>query len=247
MDFTFAEGQRDLLDHFFRLQKHLPPLPACDDGFPCLDGRCPRCGSDMEAVLTKFRRKPEFQMDDWYRGALILEDASIKIGDGSMAPISAGNGLLRRLGSSLTRGGSLFIGTTGLVLEQARRRKVVAIEFSGTRRADADEQVASILKNYDGGVASLVPHGSIARQFGASAFLHENLLYGYIHRNPRVPAWPYCVESEELIGELAQNYGVHRITDRVITFGVGVLVNRLVQAPGSRDQLNLTDFGDLRD
>lgn len=247
MDFTSAEGQRDLLDHFFRFQKLSPPLPACEDGSACLDGRCPQCGSDMEAVLTKFRHRPELQAHDWYRGAFFLKDVSIEIGDASTAPISAGNELLRRLASSLTCRDSIFIGTTGLILDLARRRKVLAIEFSCTRNGESAGHVASILGSFDNSIASLVPHGRIARQFGAAAFLHENLLYGYLHRNPCITARPYCLESEKLIGEVAQNYGIHRITDRVVTFGVGVRANRLVQAVGSCDQLNLTAFADLWD
>jgi hypothetical protein len=201
----------------------------------------------MASVLSAFRRTERFDRRSWYRGAFILEDLSVKIGDTRRIPISAANRLLRRLASSITRRDSIFIGTTGLILDLARRRKVLAIEFSCTRRVQAAAKVASIFEDFDDGVTPLALHEHITRDFGDSAFLHEILLYSYIKRSLYNPSRPSCVKKKDLLCELAQNYGVHRISDRVVTVGVGVQANRLIHAPGCRDQLDLTDFGDLWD
>ncbi|WP_172724135.1 hypothetical protein [Neorhizobium sp. T25_27] len=201
----------------------------------------------MASVLSGFRRKEQFDRRSWYRGAFILEDLSVNVGDARRIQISAAHRLLRRLASSLTRRDSIFIGTTGLILDLARRRKVVAIEFSCTRRAQAAAKVASIFEDFGDGVTALAPHENITRNFGDSAFLHEILLYNYIKRSLYSPARPSCFKKKDLLCEVAQNYGVHRVCDRVVTFGVGVQANRLVQAPGCCDQLDLTAFGDLLD
>lgn len=246
MDFTIAEGQRVLLDEYFRNAKRSDlQLPLCEDGSPCLDGRCPRCAADMEAVLREFHRKPEVQGRDWYHDAFVFENEAVAKGIKRQISLSAGKRLLRCLSFALSESDFIFHGAVALVLDRARRRKVPAIEFCCTDVPEIDDRVDSIIDGFGGTISRLpFPPGVRALPY-VDYEVRPSLLYGYLGRDVRKPAEASGLIRKKIIGEVAENYGVHRITDRVVTFGVQAQDNRLVLSQGHDGPLHLEWFGDL--
>lgn len=88
-----------LLENYFMGAKRSDlQLPPCEDGSPCLDGRCPQCSSDMVAVIREFRRKPEVRAREWYHHAFVFENKAIAKGIKKQISLSAGRAAVRSLG-----------------------------------------------------------------------------------------------------------------------------------------------------
>ncbi|MGH0275902.1 hypothetical protein NKZ35_25290 [Sinorhizobium meliloti] len=190
MDFTIAEGQRVLLDEYFMGGKRSDlQLPPCEDGSPCLDGRCPRCAADMEAVLQVFHRKPEVGGREWYHDAFVFENKAVAKGIKRQVSLSAGKRLLRCLSFALSESEFIFHGAVGLIVDRGRGRKVPAIEFSCTEVPSIDDRVDSIVNGFGGTISRLpFPPGVRALPFAGHDILRSNLVYGYIGRDVRKPA-----------------------------------------------------------
>ncbi|WP_085779421.1 hypothetical protein [Rhizobium sp. NXC14] len=251
MDYDIAAGQRRRLNQ--ALKRHLPAstklrIPTCDDGKPCFDGRCPMCGSDLDALLKTFLRGSEASARRWSRAAFILDDETLSIGDTSPFPFARTRAALAEISSTLQAPNSAFIGTFGLIVDAAEKgnRKVAAIEFCCTEILDIEKITLDLASRFNGSVKPLALHpGHMPLRWGDVVLLAEGLLYGYLNRDTCKPALSEGIWKKKLLAELAQNYGKHLIADRLITHGLALKNHKICFAPGSSWPIAINSFRGL--
>lgn len=113
MDFIEAEHQRNKLDR--ALKKHIvaPTIPPCDDGRPCIDGRCPMCGADLAALLVEFLNSSQASTRKWTQAAFVLNTQSVELGCSQRFPLGRARTALQAISNALQTDASAFIGTFG--------------------------------------------------------------------------------------------------------------------------------------
>lgn len=251
MDYDIAAGQRRRLVQ--GLKRHPPAgaeqrMPTCDDGKPCLDGRCPMCGSDLDALLKTFLRGSEASARRWSRAAFILDDETLSIGDTSPFPFARTRAALAEISSTLQMQNSAFVGTFGLIVDTAEesKGKVAAVEFCCTEVLDVGKVTHDLASRFNGSVRPLALHpGHMPLRWGDVVLLAEELLYGYLNRDTCTPALSEGIWKKKLLAELAQNYGKHLIADRLITHGLAFKNHKICFAPGLSWPIAINSFRGL--
>lgn len=250
MDYDIAAGQRRRLVQ--GLKRHPPAgaelrIPTCDDGKPCFDGRCPMCGSDLDALLKAFLAGSEASARRWSRAALVLDCETLAIGDTSPFPFARTWAALAEISSDLQAQNSAFVGTFGLIVNAAEmgNRKVAAIEFCCTEILDIEKITHDLASRFNG-VKPLALHpGHMSLRWGDVVLLAEELLYGYLSRDTSKPALSEGIWKKKLLAELAQNYGNHLIADRLITHGLAFKNDKISFAPGLSWPIAINSFRGL--
>lgn len=211
-------------------------LPSCDDLNSCMDGRCPTCGSRLVDTLGAFASSTERHCV----GGFLVESIFVSDGCDAKLDLTAVKTSLDEISCRLNDGFSWFIGWFGIFVDLwgGNGRKVGALAFM-----------------YSGDLLNpqVISNQVLSERFGTTAlklpFWHafpdaldfEELLYGYTYASStRREAEP--VLDRYRLAELAQNYGQHRILDRVVTHGLVVEEGKLLPAPGASWPLFLDKF-----
>ncbi|TAY80976.1 hypothetical protein [Rhizobium ruizarguesonis] len=250
MDHIEAEYQRHKLDR--SLKKHViaASIPPCDDGNPCMDGRCPMCGSNLAWLLEEFLNSPQGATRNWVQAAFVLGTQTGELGDCRQFPLGTTRDAVQAISNALQTGNSSFIGTFGILVEKGKggRKKVAAIEvcYSGESQ-DSVGTVIEILGNRFGAPPRpFRPTRRLAAGERSATLLAEELLYGYQYRDPKACHFSEGILKKNLLAELAQNYGNHRIDSRVVTHGLSVGHKTVVLSPGNFWPLPLNNIKHLK-
>ncbi|UWU20948.1 hypothetical protein N2601_17050 [Rhizobium sp. CB3060] len=248
MDYAMAEGQRMFIDEALsgRKRRHSEvSIPECGDGSPCFDGRCPMCGSDLDALVSQFFATEAASRYRWCREAFVINEQCQEIGDGSAFDFDLARRLLsdmiEKVGSA-ANGNVIFLASYGLLMKDAQ--KYAAIEYLCTAPSN---QLTSAR-----GAAALLLGATTAPLMEGTNFVPDgefgggfvfNLLPGY-NEHDGFRGLEY-IDDEALLGEMALNYGAHQISTRLVTNGFKLKRGQIVIAPGEVRPLLITSFDGL--
>lgn len=247
MHYLSAEYLRDRLEDannpFSRMAKL--NLPPCNDDAPCLDGRCSVCGSQLDEMIDVFRSSEHAESRAWYRGAYVLKTGIIAVGDKREFEFTGAKAALSEIAEEVSGPDSTFIGAWGLIVDPDPEwpKKFAAIEFCCTNVTAVICRVQRVLSDrFARAVAVLPYHPNMLKYNGGEKALSQDLLIGYVQRDPRVIDVPETLDDQELMAEVAQNYGPHSILDRLVTRGLAVEHAEIVPSPACKRPLELKSF-----
>lgn len=240
MHYIAAKDQRFRLNE--ELRRTLPygshyQLPECTDERPCTDGRCPICGFDLNSKLQIFFRAPNARARPWSRAAFVFDYAGP-----ACSAVHDINQTITDISDNLGTGESALIATFGFLAGRATSQKttILAVEVCATGcEHDIEQFVGGYLEvRYDCDVF-LLPQACAAGFNTEYAFLQEQLLCGYLKRDFTMADPSRPVREMELLADLAQHLGPHRISDRLITHGLKQEKAVIKFAPGNYASLIL--------
>ncbi|RWX13457.1 hypothetical protein EHI42_20705 [Rhizobium hidalgonense] len=237
MDYTQTEYQRHKLDRGLKKILFAPSIPRCDDGKPCMDGRCPMCGSDLAASLEDFLNRAQGPERTWTQAAFVLHTQTSEMGNRGQFPLGPTRDAVQAISSTLQTRNSAFIGTFGLLVEKGKggQKKAAAIEicYSGGGRDPVGTAVEILNGRFGAPATPLCGARRVPAGERSATLLADELLYGYqCHASKALESFE-GIFKKRLLAELAENYGTHRIGDRLITHGLSVERGTISLSPGN--------------
>jgi hypothetical protein len=218
-------------------------LPPCEDEEPCMDGRCPTCGSRLIDLLTTFvDRDPAAVSRRWAVGSFAINSVFAPADSDEQVDLAAIKSALTDISDCLNDGESSFLGWLGIFIDQwgGTGRKIGALSFLYSGDLLNQDYLAKkiLFEKFGDEAQPLEPW----QPFTLGLWCEE-LLYGYCYASRSKYAVEPVLDSLRL-AELALNYRQHRITDRLVTHGLAVGGGEIVISPGSSWPVFLNTFED---
>ncbi|TBB95922.1 hypothetical protein ELH39_00960 [Rhizobium ruizarguesonis] len=240
MDYFEAKWQRSELDAAIRRLPGSNPafvLPPCNEGNECMDGRCPICSSRLCAHIEDIVRDLWAMGRIWRFASFVVDPEISERGSSKQVNFDKIKAGLFKLSSFFFWSGSVFIGSFGMLTrwqgQPGNKLAAIKIFYSG-REEDAVEKCADILADQ---------YGSDFQELREDLFGDEfecQFLSGYHYHDANGDMDP--IFSHALLSELSQNYGPHRVLDRIVTHGLAIENGRIVPSAGASGPLLLKSF-----
>ncbi|MGO7347430.1 hypothetical protein ACCS92_08820 [Rhizobium ruizarguesonis] len=240
MDYFEAKWQRSELDAALRKLPGGSPalvLPPCSEVNSCMDGRCPMCGSRLSAEIGDIVRDVWAVGRIWRFASFVVDPQISERGSSKQVNFDRIKAGLFELSGHFFWSGSVFIGSFGMLTnwqgQPGNKLAAIKIFYSG-REEDAVEKCTDFLAHQ---------FGSDFQELRVDQFGDEfecQFLSGYHYHDANGDMDP--IFGRDLLLELSQNYGPHRVLDRIVTHGLAIENGRIVPSAGASGPLLLKSF-----